>query len=114
MKENKNKKILNKIFKRVFLAILIAFSAIYISQATGYYEYEQQKTIVLTNEQIKKFEQDVKDGKNVDALSYIDVEKKDYSSKISRFGLKLSEGMGVLIKNTLDKSFKFLNNIFTE
>ena len=81
MKEKK--KVLNKIFKRIFLAILIAFTAIYISQATGYYEYEQHKSIVLTNEQIKKFESDIKDGKDVDALSYLKEEEKDYSSKIS-------------------------------
>lgn len=112
MKEKK--KLLNKIFKRVFLAILIAFTAIYVSQATGYFEYEQHKNVVLTNEQIKKFEQDVKDGKDVDALSYLKEEGKDYSSKLSRFGLKLSENLSKMVKNFMDKTFKVLNDIFTE
>ncbi len=112
MKEKK--KVLNKIFKRIFFAILIAFTAIYISQATGYYEYEQHKSIVLTNEQIKRFESDIKDGKDVDALSYLKEEEKDYSSKISNFGLKLSDNLSKLVKNFLDKTFKVLNDMFTE
>lgn len=112
MKEKK--KILNKIFARVFIAILIAFTAIYISQATGYYEYEQHKNVVLTNEQIKKFEQDVKNGKDVDALSYLEEEEKDYSSNISNFGLKLSNNLSKMVKNFMDKTFKVLNDLFTE
>lgn len=112
MKEKK--KILNKIFARVFIAILIAFTAIYISQATGYYEYEQHRNVVLTSEQIKKFEEDVKNGKDVDALSYLEEEKKDYSSNISNFGLKISNNLSKMVKNFIDKTFKVLNDVFTE
>lgn len=112
MKEKK--KILNKIFTRVFIAILIAFTAIYISQATGYYEYEQHKNVVLTNEQIKKFEEDVKNGKDVDALLYLEVEEKDYSSNISKFGLKLSNNLSKMVKKFMDNTFKILNDLFTE
>ena len=54
-----------KIFKSVLMILFIIFISLYISQSSGYYEYEQYKKVELTKEQIKKFEQDIKDGKKV-------------------------------------------------
>ena len=72
MEENKKKKnTLDKIFGRIILTILVAFTAIYVSEATGYYEYEQHKKVILTEEKIKEFENDVKNGKNINIKDVI-------------------------------------------
>ena len=48
MDEKKKKKLFNKIMSRIFLFFLIAFTALYVSEATGYYEFEQHNKKVLT------------------------------------------------------------------
>ena len=50
MKVEEKKKLCNKIFSRILLALFIAFMAIYVSSATGYYEFEQHNKMILTEE----------------------------------------------------------------
>ncbi len=111
MKENKTKKILNKIFKKIFLMILVGYTAIYISEASGYYEFEQHNKKVLTEEKIKQFEKDVSDGKNIDIKDYIKEDNKRYDSKISRLGEQLSKEVDKIVVNGLNSTFKFLNGV---
>ena len=59
-----------KIFKYVFVFLFIIFMTLYFSQLTGYYEYRNYQKMVMTEEQIKQFEQDIKDGKEVDIKDY--------------------------------------------
>ena len=61
MDNNLKKKWVHRIFKYVFVLAFIAFLTLYLSQATGYYEYENHQKATLTEEQIKQFEQDVRD-----------------------------------------------------
>ena len=78
MKTEDKKKLGNKICTKLFMALLVAFLALYLSEKSGYYEYEQHKQTTLTKEKIKQFEKDVADGKNVDI--------KDYSNLIPGHG----------------------------
>ena len=52
-----------RIFKYLFFTLFITYVALYFSGTTGYYDYSNYKKTVLTNEKIKQFEQDVKEGK---------------------------------------------------
>ena len=70
MKDEKVKKTITKIFWKFFLMLLIGFTAIYISEATGYYEFEQHNKKVLTEEKIKQFEKDVKEGREIKVENY--------------------------------------------
>lgn len=95
----------NKIFKNILIFLFIIFIALYISQSTGYYEYEQYKKVALTNEQIKQFEKDVKEGKKVDVKDYVSETKKEYGNKISNAGLTISKKIEKYVK-------KFINSVF--
>ena len=55
MKIEDKKKLGNKICSKIFMALFIAFLALYLSEKTGYYEYEQHKQTTLTKEKIKQF-----------------------------------------------------------
>ena len=55
MKIKDKLKIYTKIFNISFIVLLITFLALYVSQSTGYYNYEQHKKMVLTEEKIKQF-----------------------------------------------------------
>lgn len=114
MKIEDKKKLATKICWRVFLALFIAFLALYVSQATGYYEYEQHQKVVLTNEKIKQFEQDVADGKNIDIQDYMESKTPNYKTKISSFGLQLSKELGSVVQSGLEATFEFLNGIMSE
>lgn len=83
----------NNIFRFIFLVLFLFFLVLYITQAFGYYEYNNRKTNVMTEESIKKFEKDIQDGKNIKASDYLKKEN-DYNNKLSKFGLSLSNTVG--------------------
>ena len=113
MKENKHKKI-NKLFSWFLFILFITFITLYISQATGYYEYEQARKTAFTEEQIQKFEQDVKDGKEIDINDYLENTNKNYQNNISRLSLNVSEGIGKYAKMGIEKIFEGIAKVIEE
>lgn len=104
----------NKLFKNILIFLFVIFIALYISQSTGYYEYEQYKKVALTNEQIKQFEKDVKDGKSVDVKDYISETKKDYGNKISNAGLTISKKIEKYVTKFINGMFDSLSNVVND
>ena len=102
MEDKKSSKGKN-ITRIVVFTLLILYSTLYIMQALGYYEYSNNKNNTLTNEAIKRFENDIKMGKNVKASDYRN-KKNDYNNKISRSGLAISN----LIENIFDNAMGFV------
>lgn len=111
MKIEDKKKLWNKICSKIFLILFIAFLALYLSEKTGYYEYEQHKQVTLTKEKIKQFEQDVADGKNIDIKDYTTEETVNYETKISKAGLHISKSVGNVVQTGLEGTFNFLNDL---
>ncbi len=109
-----NHKKLNKIFKYCILISFVTFFALYLSQSTGYFEYRNSKKVALTNDQIQKFEQDVKEGKNVDIEKYIDINNKNYQNTISKAGLSISNATEKVIQKLIGGSFKVLGDLVGE
>ena len=104
---------LAKIFWKFFLMLLIGFTAIYISEAKGYYEFEQHNKKVLTEEKIKQFEQDIANGKNIDINNYVVTNEQNYESKLSKAGDKISKKIENFVVDGLNNTFKFLNNVLS-
>lgn len=107
---DKKKNFFTYICKLLIIIIFISFLTLYFSQKSGYFEYEQYRRTSFTKEQIEKFEQDIKDGKQVDITNYLDNKDKDYSNKVSKLGLNLSRGIEKTIKGGLNKVIDMLNN----
>ena len=94
---------------RIFLfTMLILFTTLYITQALGYYEYSNHKTNRLTEEAVERFEQDIKDGKQVKASDYIKKDN-DYNNNISKFGIKVSNIVGDMFDGVMKIIFKQVN-----
>lgn len=92
-----------------FMIILfVIFITVYISQATGYYDYQQHRQVELTNDKIKQFEEDVKEGKVINVKNYLDDSAKTYHNGISKLGLRFSKTVSASAKKGLNKVFKFL------
>ena len=110
MKKNRKQ----SLFKIVFASFLFSFLVIYFSELTGYYEYKNHNKTVLTEEQIKKFESDVANGKEVDINEYIVVDSMSYNNKLSKVTSKLSDGISNIVESGVEKTFKFLSRIIEE
>lgn len=104
----------NSLFKRFIIISFIIFTALYISQASGYYEYKNRKKVALTNEQIKQFEKDISKGKKIDIKKYTEINNKDYQNIISKTGLSISSVSEKIIQKIIEKTFKFLSKIMGE
>jgi hypothetical protein len=108
----KNKK--NKIYKFVFWLFFMSFLVIYFSELTGYYEYQNYQRTALTEEQIKKFEEDVKNGNEVDIKEYLVVNNKKYNNNLSKLASKLSDGISKLVNSGVEYTFKYISRLIDE
>ena len=109
----KHKK-LNKLFRYTILVSFVTFFALYLSQSTGYFEYRNSKKVALTNKQIEKIEQDIKEGKTVDIENYIETNNQNYQNTISKTGLTISNLTEKAIRKLIDGSFKVLGDLVGE
>lgn len=108
-----NKRI-TKILKFLLFTSFITFSALYISQSAGYFDYKNSKKVALTNQQIKQFEKDVNEGKVVDIKKYTKINNKDYQNNISKMGVSISSFTEKTIQKLIDESFKVLSKLVGE
>lgn len=105
------KKKKNKLFKIVFWMFFLSFALIYFSEVTGYYEYKNYQKKAMTNEQIKQFELDVKNGKKVDLDQYIKEDTAKYNNKLSDAANTLSNEISKIIKGGVENTFKLLTSL---
>lgn len=114
MKTETKKKRANGVLLWIIIILFVTFMTLYISQATGYYEYEQGRKSAFTAEQIKQFEQDVKDGKEIDINVYLKNTNKNYQNNISKLSLNVSEGISKYTKLGIETIFEGLAKIIEE
>lgn len=107
-----NRKI-NKNFKRMFYVILVVFISLYFAGKTGYYENRLSRKTILTKEAIKRFEEDVEEGKMVDLSSYVDTNVREYNNKYSNIGLKISNLIDYCFNEGVSWFLKLIKTLFT-
>ena len=95
-----------RIIQLTFGILVILFIGLYISQMTGYYQYNESRKATLTQNAIERFEQDIKEVKNINPANYLEKET-DYNNKLSSIGMKIS--------GLIEKGFnKAMNTLFEE
>lgn len=102
------------IFKIVFCIFAFIYLILFFSSYTGYYEYNNYKKTRLTNEQIKKFEKDIKDGKELDLKEYLVINKYSYKTKLTTLTIKLSEGISSIVTYGVKSAFKSIASFIDE
>ena len=103
-----------KIFKSVVLLVFTCYIIVYIISISSYYDYQLQKKTILTNEQIKLFESDISQGKDVSLNDYVVSTEKDYSNSLTKFTYKVTSNINKSIKNGIEICFKLLNNLVSD
>lgn len=97
---------MNKVFKFIGITIIILFLSLYFSKYNNEY-YENKND--LTEEAIKKYEKDLKEGKNIIPSEYIPKEK-DYNNKVSKMGMKASRLIEKIINSSVKYAVKYIDN----
>lgn len=106
-----NKEKYYKRFKHtIYLILVLSFLIIYFASEAGYFDHIKSRRVSLTTEQIAKFEQDLKDGKEIDINDYYINKEDEYNNKFSELGITLSSRLRDLIKFILNKIFEILND----
>lgn len=88
----------------IILILFIMFIGLYLVGNSNYYDYESASKTRLTEEQIKIFEQDVKEGSAVDIENYLKLNEKNYANPISDATLNISK----TISKSFDKALKYI------
>ncbi|MBR3162089.1 MAG: hypothetical protein IKF19_05100 [Bacilli bacterium] len=99
-----------KMVKLLIEAVIIVFIFSYAIEKSGYYEYNLQEKKNMTEDEIKKFENDVKMGKNVDVKDYLNDVTKDYSSNLTRSASTFSLNLNRYLIKTINETI----NIFSK
>ena len=94
---------MKRIVKIVILLLIIAFFFLYFSYRNGYYIRRNEETTILTEEKIKEYENDLKNGVDISKKNYITV-RDNYDNTYTRFLLRISNK----IEKGFDKTIKFI------
>ena len=87
----------------IFISFLfVIYLALFITQSTGYYELKSHNEMLVTKENMKRFERDVESGKDITLSDYVESNKRDYTSNVSELGNKTSS----LIEKVMTKGIK--------
>lgn len=100
-----------KIFNTVVFSLFVLFVSLYIASSSGYYEYQNEQKTEFTEEKIKQFEEDIKQGKRVDIKNYLTTNNKNYNNKVTKLGNTLSDIIDYSMMNGLEKTFNFFERL---
>lgn len=95
----------------LLICLICIFICTYIVSQSGYYEYSVQSQKNLTEEEIKQFEKDVSEGKDVDITDYLKDKEVDYTNTLTRSTVKISTKVNDYLKTGIESIFKILNKL---
>lgn len=101
----------NNFVRIMSLTVFLIFLALYYSSNAGLIDYHAKNKTVLTEEQIKLFEEDVKNNVEIDLKKYTEDKEEKYDNSISKTTLKLSNVIGETIQSGLNFLFSKLEGV---
>ncbi len=101
----------NNIFRIIALTLVFLFVGLYFASNSGYIDYQARNKKILTENQIKQFEEDVRQNKPIDIKNYITDKEESYDNNISKMSLKLSNAIGKTFEKTLNYVFGKLESV---
>lgn len=100
-----------KIFNTCLFCLFVLFVSLYIASNSGYYEYQNKEQVKFTEEKMKEFEDDLKNGKKVDIKDYLTSTDKNYNNKVTELGVAMSDFVNNGIISGLEKTFKLVEKL---
>ncbi len=100
----------NNLFLKVLLILFLIYISLYIMNNLGYYNIAS-KNKIITEEKIKEFEADVRNGKSIDIKEYVR-DTTNYKNTYSNLGYNISIGIDNVLNKGLKKAGKILKKLF--
>ena len=104
---------MKKAFKIGLIIIIVIYIGLYISYKNGYYVKQNKENMLLTEEKIKEYENDLKNGVDVSKKNYLDI-KDNYDNSYTRLSLKISNYIESIIDHAMKYIFKKIGNAINE
>ncbi len=93
--------------------LFLLYVSLTIAINTGYYEAKLNEKMTITNEAIKKFEEDVREGKDVDISSYVTEIRRDYSNNTTKVGVTFSNVVQDFMSKGITELIEVFKKLFT-
>ncbi len=107
------KKKKTNLFFKILGLLFFVYISLYIALESGYYETKVTKKTSMTEESIKKFEQDIKEGKPIDLESYTYNEVKDYSNNTTDMAVYIGKKVEKFMSTGITDIFDIIKTLFT-
>ena len=99
-----------KLFKILFLLLIIGFLGLYFAYSNGYYETMQSEKVSLTNKQIEEFEEALMNGEEISLDTY-KLDNIDYSTNTSKLSLKVSNSFENIVNSGIKFIFRKISSV---
>ena len=106
------KKRKKNIWLRLLGVLFILYIALTIAIDAGYYEKMMGSKAVITEEKMRQFESDVKEGRDVSLSDYI-MEEKDYSNGFTKSGYTISHVIEDVMGHGIEVIVDICKTLFT-
>ncbi len=97
---------------KVLVILFIIYTGLFIANVSGYYEGKIRERVIITEEGMKRFDEIVKNGEEVDINAFLKDEKVDYSNGLTRIGDDFTDKLEGIIYNMSKSIIKFLKTLF--
>lgn len=105
------KKKINPVLKTLG-CLFVIYVALFIANISGYYEGKIRDRVIITEEGIKKFEEKVQNGEDIDITSFLNSERVDYSSGMSNLGDNVTASIENVVVNGMNFVADILKSLF--
>ncbi len=102
------KQTMGGVFLKLLGVLFLLYLSITIAINTGYYEAKLSEKTTITNEAMKRFEEDIRNGRDVDITDYITEIHQDYSNQTTRAGAFFSS----TVESFMSKGIHEIVNVF--
>lgn len=101
------------IFRRIILILFVFYLINYFQVESGNYISGTTQKTILTQEKIKEFEKDVKEGKFVDIKDYTENNTIDSTNSVSNIGYTIGEGVSEFVSIKIIDFFNFVGKFIS-
>lgn len=100
-------------FMRGLILLFVVYLSLTLAISTGYYEAKLSEKTIVTEEGMRQFEADLKQGKDVDIKDYLSEVHEDYSNRTSKAGVAISSTVEKFMTDGISKAIDLFKTLFT-
>ena len=93
--------------------LFVVYISLTIAISTGYYEAKLSEKTTITDEKMKQFEEDIRNGLDVDIKDYVTDIKQDYSNQTTKAGVMFSSAIETVMSKGIDGMINVFKALFT-